>query len=60
VRRLECLTTRFMLVRPLKPNRPVEMGERRRGRQRAEVEGKISVKVADKGTSDVERLALRK
>jgi hypothetical protein len=48
-----------MLVRPLKP-RTVEMGERRRGRQRTEVERKIWVKTADKGTSDGERLVLRK
>jgi hypothetical protein len=34
-----------MFVRPLKPNRTVEMGERRRGRQRTEVKGKISVKL---------------
>jgi len=54
------LTIRFMVVRPLKPNRPVEMGERRRGRQRTEVEGKITVKAADKGNSDRERLVLRK
>jgi hypothetical protein len=39
----------FMLVRPLKPIRTVEMGKRRRDRQRTEVEGKISVKAADKG-----------
>jgi hypothetical protein len=48
-----------MLVRPLKP-RKVELGERRRGRQRTEVERKISVKAADKETSDGERLVLRK
>jgi len=49
-----------MLVRPLKPNRTAEMGERRQGKQRTEVKGKISVKAADKGTSDGERLVFRK
>jgi len=54
------LTTRFVLVRQIKPNKTVEMGERRRGKQHMEIVGKISVKAADKGTSDGERLVLRK
>jgi hypothetical protein len=49
-----------MLVRPLKANTTVEMGESKRGRQRTEVKGKTSVKAMDKGTSDGESLVLRK